>query len=520
MTVLDINKDRKIIPRWREFEETLSQGELGSFKHYKAHKKITVDFLSSKLADWRKYRTKFHAADLVGAALTLGREKDHMEAARFLLLEDTNSSVWMRKLAQRTLHSPANGSKLWKPSRILRDFSLQELSHQVSTFRQLLRIEPRDAIVWVDLSRVYLILGETSKAEQCMTVALQLASNNRFVLRSASRLWIHLGNPLKAYDIISRADCTPYDPWLLAAEVAIADLAEKKPRFVQSGRRILDNKIFSAAHVSELASALATLELGHDNLKQSKKLFTKSLEEPNENSLAQATWVSNQTQSINFDFDKYSEIKNRYEASYYNMFYHKEWDLAVNMSRQWRDDQPFSVEPFICGSYVLLTMLDKYQEGKEFSEAGLTANQWNLPLLNNMVVADIYSGKIEDAKKTMLKIERNINVSTRSRREQVVFMATRGLLAFRTGNREKGRQLYLEALKMANDEQEIELQASVMVFHLIEELKNSNLDCSHLIAKAHKKLSTARKLTLNPIIETLEEKLKIACEPHPETRHP
>ena len=356
-----------------------------------------------------------------------------MEAARFLLLDDTNSTMWMRKLAERTLQSPANGFNLLKPPRVLRDFSLPELSHQVSTFRQLLRIEPRDAIVWVDLSRVYLILGETSKAEQCMTVALQLARNNRFVLRSASRLWIHLGNPLKAYDIISRADCTRYDPWLLAAEVAIADLAEKKPRFVRSGRHILDNKVFSTAHISELASALATLELGHDNLRQSKKLFKISLEEPNENSLAQATWASKQTQSITFDFDKYSDIKNRYEASYYNMFYHKEWDLAVNMSKQWRDDQPFSVEPFICGSYVLVTMLNKYQEGKEFSKAGLKANQWNLPLLNNMVVADIYSGKIDEAKQTMQTIERNINVSTRSRREQVVFTATQGLLAFRTG---------------------------------------------------------------------------------------
>ena len=76
------------------------------------------------------------------------------------------------------------------------------------------------------------------------------------------------------------------------------------------------------------------------------------------------------------------------------------------------------------------------------------------------------------------------------------------------------RQLYLEALKMAKDEQEVELQASVMVFHVIEELNKSKLDYSPLIAKAHKELSTARKLTLNPIIETLEEKLKIAIELH------
>ena len=44
-------------------------------------------------------------------------------------------------------------------------------------------------------------------------------------------------------------------------------------------------------HISELASALATVEFSENNLRQSKKLIKLSLKEPTENSIAQAIWL-------------------------------------------------------------------------------------------------------------------------------------------------------------------------------------------------------------------------------------
>ena len=154
------------------------------------------------------------------------------------------------------------------------------LYEQVRILRHLLRTEPRDPIAWVELSRTYAILGLREQAERSMAVALQLAMNNRFVLRSASRLWIYLDDPERAHDIIGRADRTCYDPWLLAAEIAIGSIDKKTPRFVKAARLMLSRGQFSPAHISELASAVATLELASGSIKKSKKLFGRSLEHP------------------------------------------------------------------------------------------------------------------------------------------------------------------------------------------------------------------------------------------------
>ena len=54
-------------------------------------------------------------------------------------------------------------------------------------------------------------------------VALQLAPTNRHVLRSASRLFLHLDDSERAYDIIAQSDATVDDPWLIAAELSFAD---------------------------------------------------------------------------------------------------------------------------------------------------------------------------------------------------------------------------------------------------------------------------------------------------------
>ena len=75
MAVFDPETNRKILPRWRTFGVTLNLGELGSNSTSRLHQKIEHDFLASRIIDWQKHRTANHAADLVGAALTIGKEE-------------------------------------------------------------------------------------------------------------------------------------------------------------------------------------------------------------------------------------------------------------------------------------------------------------------------------------------------------------------------------------------------------------------------------------------------------------
>ena len=186
MAGFSTDKDRKVFPRWRTFGQTVRFGELDSVLPPRLPLQVTSDFLAQKVMDWLEHQTVGHAADLVGAALTLGREGEAAEAARFLLQGNLDVSPWARELARQALRPLENTEIASSPEPL----GKAVLHERVRTLRDLLRAEPRDPITWVELSRIYTISGLTEQAKRSMTVALQLAMNNRFVLRSASRLWV------------------------------------------------------------------------------------------------------------------------------------------------------------------------------------------------------------------------------------------------------------------------------------------------------------------------------------------
>ena len=496
MSGFSTDKDRKVIPRWRTFEKTLSLGELSSVVPPR-HQQVASDFLSSKIMDWRKHRTVGHAADLVGAALTLGREKEASEAARFLLREDLTVSLWARELAEQVLKTPDNTETVPRPKALEKTI----LHERVRTLRQLLRTEPRDPITWVELSLTHAILGLGKQAARSMTVALELAMNNRFVLRSAGRLWVYLGDPEKAHDLIVRADRTIHDPWLLAAEIAIGSAARRKPRFIKAARRVFADERFSPIHISELASAVATLELDSGSVKKTRRLFDLSLKCPTENSIAQAAWASRKSSSIRLD-NKYLDLHNAFEARSWSFYNQSQWKRAIEECRLWQFDQPFSSRPSIHGSYVAAVALEDYETSEWFAERGLVANPADFTLLNNLAFARINHGDIEGAKKILSRV----NCSQLSDQERAVLQATQGLLEFRTENIAAGRKLYLDVRSKARKMKERDgsrLLALASVFHAIEEVSQEVSNSERVLSEAFQTLQREP----DPIFRVLEQRL-------------
>lgn len=491
------SQDRKIIPRWRSFGETLKLKELGSVVRPAAHQQIITDFLLSKIIDWREHRTVGHATDLVGAGLALGREAEVIEAARFLLQDDLNISPWAKELAEQALKTPGNTDMELNPGSL----SDHTLHSRVRTLRRLLRTEPRDPITWVELSRAYAILGLSEHAERSMTAALHLANNNRFVLRSASRLWVHLKDPEKAHDIIVRAEGTRYDPWLMAAEIAIGSITKGKPRFVKVARRMLKERRFSPVHMSELASAIATLDLGSGTLKNSRKMFVQSLEQPTENSIAQAVWASRESNAIRVQAE-FLDRPNTFEARARFFYSQSRWKDVIKECERWLFDQPFSSGPCEYGSYVAAVALEDHETSRKFTKWGLKANPSDFTLLNNMAFACINLNEIEEATEMLSRVHR-LRLSDRDR---VVLQATQGLLAFRTGAIAVGRQLYTSARSRArkmHGEDERKLLASASVFQAIEEISHRVSDNEPLLLEARQTI----KRVSDPIYRVLERKL-------------
>ena len=489
-------RDRKVIPRWGTFESTLRLGALESCLRPRPRAEVPDDFLVSRVSSWKRYRTVGHAVDLVGAALTSGRTSQAVEAARFLLNRDV--SPWAKELAEKTLESTTASAM----DESIQRLDASKLRERVHTLRLWLRAAPRDSISWVDLSLAYIALGQRERAKRCMASALHLAANNRFTLRAASRLWIHLDDPERAHDVIFKSDLTPHDPWLLSAEIAISDTIGKTSRFIKRARRVLSGRAFSPRHLSELASAIATLEQESGKVIKSRRLYDQSLENPTENSIAQAEWASTRDPGMRFEKD-HLKVKNTFEARSEVFYKDGDWDRAAYACHDWQSDQPFSKQPGVFGSYVSAVVLENYADSKLFADRGLVANPGDFVLLNNLAFACINSGEMGKARTALKKME----IGAISGSHRAVFQATSGLLAFRTGDAPRGRELYLDALSIARKEKDEALYALAASFYAIEELSINGSDCRRIASEA---LSALKKIDKSVSDELVRRLRKIA----------
>ena len=499
--------DRKVIPRWRSFADTLRLGELAPVQFARRDPRELPDFLTPKVDAWREHQTNAHACDVVGSAIVLGRQSEAIDAAKFLLQTDNHTGPWIHDLTSR-IFVTENDSTLDTVHPI--DVAQTELHKQVRTLRQCLHVEPRDPISWVDLARLYTVLGLPEKAEQSMNIALGLAKDNRFVLRSATRLWIHLNDVRRAHKVLESSVVTKRDPWLLAAEIATAEAASRTPKFIKVSRELLNNDRIQHWHTSELASALATLELSSGSIKRARKLFKRSLENPTENSIAQAAWASRRGYAIGFN-DQYINIPNTFEARSWTYYQKGAWAQVLEACRLWLYDQPFSSRPGVHGSYVSAIALEDYTQSKAFAEHGLVANPKDPMLLNNLAFAQINLGETEGARQTLQRMHR----SQLSEYESTTVNATQGLLAFRNGDISAGRQLYDQAITDAQKLKDNRSVALASTFYAIEELSRESDNGKHLAAKAIDALGRES----DPSLAQLKRRLEIWLKVFPMAKH-
>ena len=490
--------DRKVIPRLRTFQATGRLGELDPIDKPRLHDPTNDSFLAKKIAAWKRQQTAGHASDLIGTALTVGKlGPEALTAARVLRDGRREISPWTLELANAALGidrtSPVQSS--------LVGIEQPLLNTQVRIFRQLLREEPNDPVTWVDLAYAYACLGKEEHSKRSMKVAVQLAPDNRFILRSAGRLWIHFEDPERAHRIVAKSKRTFYDPWLLAAEIAFGSIAGKKQKHIKVARRLILDGRFEERQISELAAALATLELSSGNLKKAKRLFVKSLQDPTENSIAQVSWAARHHIAISVNRE-YIERPNAFEAQSWTCFQEGKWAGAISNCRDWFSDQPFSSRPAILGSYVASSVLQEHSQAISFTKNALRANPADFPLLNNLAFAQAQSGQMSEARKTLSKVNRAVL----ERHEAIVLRATEGLLAFRTGNVVKGRELYTEARassKRLTNPNRKKLYALASIHHALEEQRAGGPECHAICREVSRSVGTVS----DPVVRILFDRL-------------
>src|SRR4051794_22291117 len=104
MALLHEDKDRRVIPRWRQFSEAQELGEvtsLGSSDRTGEIQKAGNPDFQLRLTDWQEQRTAGVAADLLSSAMVLGRLEEARGAAELILSTTEPSLQGARIIARR-----------------------------------------------------------------------------------------------------------------------------------------------------------------------------------------------------------------------------------------------------------------------------------------------------------------------------------------------------------------------------------------------------------------------------------
>ncbi len=306
-------KNRQIIPRWYPFEYARSMGEINGTGTL--IKSADTESLIYKLKEieWEASYQLPLAVDFVTTALILN-DFDNEKAKKAATYIISNKKFLSNLAIEATETFLRNGKQL---SSLEFDLPATKnhvhIHNKIAHLKKCVRAYPVNPIPWADMAFYYSIINQIEKAHKCVTTALNLAHENRFVLRSIARFFLHIKEPDRALYHLRNAEITWRDPWLLATEISISEAFKLKPKTIREAKSIAASSDSSPRDLTELYGALGTLEANSGETKKAKRMFLSSLEDPNENAFAQAEWIASKI-GLNVDRKFYPEIDALFEA--------------------------------------------------------------------------------------------------------------------------------------------------------------------------------------------------------------
>lgn len=247
--------------------------------------------------------------------------------------------------------------------------------------------------------------------------------------------------------VIKKSSFIKSDPWLISAEIAYSSILNRYSKLVKSGVEYLNRNNSNPYSITELASALGTLEFNNGNLKEARKYFKCSLINPNDNSLAQASWMSEGLSGVLIESSKY-DLPYAFEANALKQYEQKSYQESFNTAILWQNDEPYSTRPIRLASYIASTFLKNNSAAIKLIEKGLSINPNDLTLLNNLVYNLAKEDQIEKALKIFEgTLKKHLPVELDKNR--IAITATAGLLCYKKNLPEEGKSLYLKAIELA-----------------------------------------------------------------------
>lgn len=458
MAVIYEIKERRVVPSWRDYKRTLQLGELSQSNKSAIPMSYNID---RSIDDWKQIQNIGTAADLVNSAFVSGINQ--LEVKQAIQYINSNKEKTSNSLSDLTklleldasmISEISNNSLLEVDVDTISEFQAfinnKAFDRVINKTKNRSKNEIRNPIVWVELARLYAMRGHEKKAENAIITALHLAPNNRFVLRSATRFFIHSEKFDKALFYLRKAESLKHDPWLVSAHIATSSIMGRFSPLIKDGKRLLDSNNFSDYELTELSSSLGTLEYKDGSFKKAKGFFEKSMKMPNDNSLAQLEWVSKDEKRFNVNPFHFNEVINPFEARALEMYERGNWNEAFYNSIKWFLDMPFSKRPALLGSYIAGSILQDKNAAIILCQVGLQANPNDPTLLNNMVY-NIATSENNEMLDMYVDRMTDINVNDLPNESKITFQATLGLVSLKRGDIELGMNLYEKAIQNASN---------------------------------------------------------------------
>lgn len=508
MTVVAGSNKRDVIPRWRNLNDTIANGEIGPRGSSSRLDDRSERELARSRRDWENDQSQVKAAEFISTGLVLGVPSQVQDAVSSLLTQELPPAL-ERLVKVVGIDSADDATTVRLPEVSFDDVQLYAA---IAGLKQSLIREPRRPLAWLEIARLYSQLGQTKSASQSISRSLYLAPENRFILRSAAAFYTNLGDPERAHSLLVSARRTESDPWLIAAELATASRSKKKPKYAKKGLAMVEEAQFRNLALSELGAGLATIESrsGHD--KRAKKLIKIALSNPTENAVAQVESLSESDKSIDspvgaLDLPSAFEARARKELDIGN------WVDSFDSAELWFADQPFSTEAAVFASYVALSGLRDFDLAGKFAKKGMKANPQDAGLANNAAVAAIELGnylEAEDLLKRALELEA-------PRHTRIALEATIGLLEFRLGHLAEGRAKYEEAIRMAQGESNQNQHALASIMLAREEVRLHTEMAASAMQRAERLIKRTDSKVIGSWLRTVEEDFKRVPDPRVKT---
>lgn len=429
--------NRQLIPRWH------TSRKLYKFNYPAKVKTETTsifeeDFWFKKAVEtWKTEPSIYNAIDVL---------------VRFIQADERTHPLYSelhRQLLDQYEYLPSSVKHLVCPELRLFD-NLDSYSTDTNNVRLIIRklknivkFNPRDSLSWMDLGFYYSVIGEMSKASNCVDIAKNLDPNHAFIARSYSRFLVHIGDPEQAAWFLKQRPNLSTNPLILSAYTSISSAFDIKNPNIKRAISLLDNWDGDRARVSELAACVGTIEFNNGSIKRAKKHMQLALTEPSENVISHVHWLHHKH---NMHFKNMPDPSVSIEGGVNALYHNKQFVECRDKLVEMHQFQPYSAGPVVDAGYLSIAALDDPGFVIQLSENRIPHSHMRFGELNNLIVAKLLLKQTENLDIDIRLLARRVNLE--DSHSIATFKATTGMAFMEGGMIDDGIKLYDESIEL------------------------------------------------------------------------